>query len=168
MTLQEFFELITNNPAYIIFYFSIIPFAALLAGILGKGEGHLTPWNYLYSALIYLVCVPGIFAVTLDVYLFLFEKQSIFDTDIFTQILPVVSMVLTILIAKNNVNLDLIPGFGKLSALITMIAATLAIMWFIDRTRIYVFSYLRFEVAIGIFIALLLVIRFGWRKLSRN
>ena len=79
MTLQEFFELLTNNPAYIIFYFSIIPFAAFLAGVLGKGEGHLTPWNYLYSALIYLVCVPGIFAVTLDVYLFLFEKQSIFE-----------------------------------------------------------------------------------------
>ena len=73
MTLREFFQLLADNHLYVIFFFTIIPFAAWLAGLLGKGEGHLAPWKFLYSTLIYLVCVPGIFAVSLDVYLFLFE-----------------------------------------------------------------------------------------------
>lgn len=164
MTLEELFQRLADNPAYIIFYFSIIPFAAFLAGLLSKEEGHLSPWKYLYSALIFLVSVPGIFAVTLSVYFFLFEKRPILQTDVFTQIVPVISMVLTLLTVRKNVNLDHIPGFDKLSGLITMITASLAIMWFIDRTRIWVVSFVRFEVVIGIFILLLIVIRFGWKK----
>lgn len=164
MTLREFFDLLAENHVYVIFYFFIIPFAAWLAGLLGKNEGHISPWKYLYSALIYLVCVPGIFAVTLDIYLFLFEKRSIFDTDIYTQILPIVSMIATLMIIRRNVDFDAIPGFEKLSGLMTMISATLIIMWFVDRTHIVVFSYLRFEVVVLIFIGLLLVIRFGWSR----
>ncbi len=168
MTLQELFNLIAEQPAYIIFYFAIIPFAAFIAGLLSKGEGHLAPWKILYAILIYAVCIPGIFAITLDVYFFLFEKRSILDTDIYTQILPVISMVATLLIIRRNVDFDYIPGFDKISGLITMIAATLGIMWFIDRTHIYAISYLRFEVVVLIFFALLLIIRFGWSKIFRS
>jgi len=113
-----------------------------------------------------LACIPGILAVALNVYLFLFEKQSIFDADIFTQILPILFMMLTIIIIRRNVNLDEVPGFGKLSGLIMMISAVLIIMFFLDRTRIYIFSYLPLSNAIIAFIVLLLVIRFGWRRLS--
>lgn len=162
MTLRDFFNLLGNNPAYILFYFAIIPVAALLANLLGKGEGNLSPWKYLYSILIYAVCVPGIFAVTLSVYYFLFEKRSILDTDVYIQILPIISMVLTLLIIRRNADFDYIPGFDKLSGLMTMIAATLGIMWFIDRTHIYAITYLRFEVVLLIFGILLLLIRFGW------
>lgn len=165
MTLRDFFSLLGNNPAYLIFYFAIIPIAALLANLLGKGEGHLSPWKYLYSILIYAVCVPGIFAVTLSVYYFLFEKRSILDTDVYIQILPIVSMVFTLLIIRRSVDFDYIPGFNKLSGLMTMIAATLGIMWFIDRTHIYAITYLRFEVVLLIFGILLLLIRFGWASL---
>ncbi len=165
MTLQELLALIGENPSYILFYFCIIPFAAILAGILGKGEGHIAPWKFLYSMLVYMICVPGIFAVTLSVYVFLFEKRSIFETDIYMQILPVISMIATLLIIRKNVDLDHIPGFGKLSGLVMVIFAALAIMWFIDRTRIWVISYLPFSYLLLIFVVLLIVIRFGWSRL---
>ncbi|GJM33377.1 MAG: hypothetical protein DHS20C18_23780 [Saprospiraceae bacterium] len=165
MTLHELLQLIGENPSYVLFYFCIIPFAALLAGILGKGEGDIAPWKYLYSTLIYLICVPGIFAVTLSVYVFLFEKRSIFETDIFMQILPVLSMIVTLLIIRKNVDLDRIPGFDKLSGLVTIILAALIIMWFIDRTHIWVISYLPIGYLLLIFVVLLVVIRFGWGKL---
>lgn len=164
MTLREFFQLLADNPAYIIFFFLMIPISALVAGFIGKGEGHLSPWKYLYSVLIYLVCVPGIFAVTLNVYLFLFEKQSIFDTDVYTQILPIVSMIGTLLLIRNNVNLERIPGFGKLSGLVMMIGAILALMWIADKTRIIVFSYLPFQQVILIFVVLLIAVRIGWSR----
>lgn len=170
MTLQEFFELLGNNPAYVLFYFGIIPIAAFLAGILGKNEGHLSPWKYLYGILIYLVCVPGLFAVVISVYQFLFGRGSILNADVLMQVLPICSMVVTLLIIRRNVDLDHIPGFDKITGLLTMILAVFAIMWFIDRTRIVVFSYLPFTQVLLIFVVLLLVIRYGWKKSfgSRN
>ena len=168
MTLREFFELLGDNPILIISYFLLIPFTAILAGILGKGEGHITPWKYLYSILIYLVAVPGIFAITLNIYLFVFERQSVFNMDIYTQLLPVVSMIATLLIIRRNVSLDDIPGVDKLGGLVAVISATLAIMWIVDKTRIIIFSYMKFEYVILIMILLLLTVRFGWRRLIGN
>ena len=164
MTLRELFQLLGEHPEYVIFYFTIIPIMAFLAGILGRGEGHLSPWKYLYSSLIYFVCVPGIFSITLSIYNFLFERRSIMDADVLVQILPVLSMVVTLLIIRRNVNLDYIPGFDKLSGLITIITAAFFIMWFIDRTRIWVISFLPFQYVILIFVGLLIIIRYGWRK----
>ena len=165
MTLQELIDVLSANPVYVLFYFLIIPFAAFLAGILGKNEGHLVPWNYMYSALIYLVSIPGIFVFMLNIYLFLFESRSIMETDLFTQVLPIASMILTLWLIKRNVDLDIIPGFDKLSGLITMISAILAIMWIVDRTRILVFSYIRIEIVLLIFVVLLILVRFGWKRL---
>ena len=168
MTLQEFFQLLANNPVYIILYFTMIPFAAFLAGIFGKGEGHMEPWKYWYAALVYLVAVPGIFAITLSIYLFLFERRSILETDLFTQVLPVASMLLTLWLIRRNVDLDRIPGFGKLSGLIMVITASLGIMWFIDKTRILMVSFIRFELVLGAFIILLILVRLGWSRLTKD
>ena len=165
MALREFFQFLAQHPAWILVFFLMIPLTALLAGWMGRGEGHITPWKQLYSVLIYLVCVPGIFAVTLSVYLFLFERRSIFDTDIYTQVLPIFSMVGTLLIIRKNVDFDQIPGFGKIWGLIWMIAAVLVLMWFVDRTHIYAISFLPFQYVFLIFIAMLLLIRFGWSKM---
>ncbi len=167
MTLGEFLTFLNNNPIYIIFYLIILPFAAFLAGRFGKNEGHLSPWKYLYAVIIYLVCIPGIFALALNIYLFLFERQRIFDMQINTQLLPVFSMIATLLIIRRNVNLELIPGFHKLSGLITMIAALMSIMWFIDRIRIIVFSYLPIQYLLLIFVVLLIAIRFGWSRIVK-
>ena len=166
MTLQQFFNRVGEHPDWVLFYFAVLPLMALLAGWLGKNEGHLPPWNYFYAFIIYLACIPGIFAVALNVYLFLFERRSIFDFNIYTQILPFFSMLLTLwLIRRNVVSFDYIPGFQKLSGLVLMIFATIAIMWIVDRTHIVVFSYLKFEYVLVIFAVLLVVMLWGWRKL---
>ena len=154
-----------DNPIPIVAYFFLIPITALVAGILGKGEGHLSPWKYLYSTLVYLICVPGILAITLSVYLFLFERRSVFDTDIFTQILPVLSMVGTLLLIRKNVPLERIPGFGKMSGLIMMILTTLFVMWILDKTRLIAFSYIPFQYVILMFVGLLLIFRIGWSRI---
>ncbi|MCR9101524.1 MAG: hypothetical protein NXI25_16305 [bacterium] len=164
MTLREFFDVLTNDPTYVLIYLAIIPVMAFVAGLTGQDKGHEAPWKYLYSTLIYFICVPGIFSITVSVYQFLFERRSIWDADVFVQVLPIVSMVVTLLIIRRNVNLDYIPGFDKLGGLVMIIASTLIIMWFIDRMRIIVFSYLRFEYVIFFFVGLLLVIRFGWKR----
>ncbi len=165
MTLREFIDLLGNNPFYLLIFFLLLPFTAILSGYLGKGEGHLSPWKYLYSILVYLACIPGVFAIAFSVYLFLFERRSIFDTDIFTQIVPIVAMFITLFNIRNNVDLDAIPGFDKISGLITIISATLIFMWLIDRTHIIAFAYIPFYQLLLIFIALVLFIRYGWSKI---
>jgi hypothetical protein len=165
MTLRECIALLGENGTYVVFYFLLMPVVALIAGFMGKGEGHLSPWKYFYSTLIYAVCIPGIFAITLSVYLFLFERISIFDSNVYTQILPVISMLGTLFIIRQNVSFDDIPGFGKISGLTMMIASTILIMWFVDKTHIIVFSYLPISTLLIIFLVLLFAIRFGWKTL---
>lgn len=164
MTLNDLFKLIGENPAYIMMYFSLIPIAAFVAGVMGNGEGEKSPWREFYSLLIYLVCIPGIFAFALSVYNFLFERHPILDTDVLTQILPICSMIATLLLIKRNVSFDEIPGFGKISGLMSMVAATFAFMWFIDRTHILAITYIPFWQVILIFVVLYLFIRWGWLR----
>ena len=165
MTLQAFFDLLANNPVLILGYFLLLPFTAMLAGFMGKGEGHLSPWKYLYATLIYLVAIPGIFAITLNVYFFLFERRSILSTDIYTQILPILSMVLTFWLIGRNVELKQVPGFGKLSGLLFIIAAALMLMWVFDRLRILVFTMMPFYYVLILFAGLLLLLWYGWYQM---
>ncbi len=165
MTLQEFFKLLAQHPVWIVAFFLLLPIAAWLTGRFAEGEGHLSPWKYVYSALIYLSCVPGVFALFLSAWLFLFERRSILDTDLYTQVLPLFSMVATLLIIRRHVDLDLVPGFDKISGLFVMIGAVLALLWVIDRTRIWVVSFLPFWQALLMLIALLLLARWGWKRM---
>lgn len=162
MTLRDGFDYAHSNPAWFIFFFVMLPLVALLIGWISKDEGVMSPWKEIYGGLIYLSCVPGIFAITLNIYLFLFERQSIFDANLVLQVLPVISMIVTLQIIKHNVSLDNIPGFRKLSGLIMIIFFTISLMWIIDRTHIFAIAFLSFQAVIVIFIVLFLVVRYGW------
>jgi hypothetical protein len=166
MTLRTLFSQLSVEPQLLLLFFGIIPFTALLAGILGKGEGHVSPWKELYALLIYLVCVPGVFAVALSVYLFLFERRRILDTDVYIQIVPVLSMILTLFFIRRNIDFDNIPGFGRISGLMTLISATLIAMWLIDKTHIIAFVNIPVHYLV-IFAGLFMAIRFGMGALFR-
>jgi hypothetical protein len=166
MTLKDFFDYLASNPNLVLFWSIAIPLSAFLIGLLSKGEGHLSPWKYLYSFIIYLVCVPGIFVLMFNVYLFLFERQSIWNIDLYTQVLPVLVMAITLIIIKRFVSLDDVPGFEKLGGLLVMITAILMMMWFVDKTRIFVFTYMPFSQVVLIMVALLVIVRFAWKRIA--
>lgn len=167
MTLREFFTWIGEHPSDVLLYFFGIPLVALLCSIFGKGEGHLSPWKYLYSLLIFGVCIPGIFSVALSVYNFLFERGSIMDANVFTQILPVGSMFATLWAVRRNTDFDSIPGFGKLSSLMMMIASIIVVMWLLDRTHIIAFSYIPISTLLLVIVGLLLTFRFAMSNLFK-
>lgn len=167
MTLGEFFTICAENPSIVLFYFIAVPLTALLANVFGHGEGHRSPWRYLYSALIYLSCVPGIFAVTLNAYLFLFEQTSILDTNLYTQVLPIVSMLLTIMLIRRNIALEDIPGFDKLWGLLVLIFVVLTLMWVLDSARIILFTFVPLIWVVVILIALFVIARLALRKMAR-
>jgi len=110
MTLREFFVYFGNNPQSVVVYFAALPLVAILMGLIPRDQRQQPPWNFLYAAIIYLSAVPGLFVLTLNIYVFLFERQSIMDLDIFSQVLPMVSMVITLGIIRKDVDLPMCRG----------------------------------------------------------
>jgi len=166
MTLQEFFNYLDANPLVVLFFFIGIPLTALLANVMGRGEGHLSPWKYFYAVLVFAACIPGIFAAALAVYMFLFERgSSIFNVNLLTQALPIVSMIVTLAIVRRNAPFEYIPGFGKLSSLMMMIAAIFILMFLLDRVRIIAWVNIPVHYLLLIVVGLLLTFRIGLKKM---
>lgn len=165
MTLRDFFEYLGANPLVVLLYFLAIPFTAFLVGFVGKDQGHLSPWKQMYSMLIYFVCVPGILATAISVYFFLFERGSIMNTNVLIQILPIISMILTLSIIRSNVDFAEIPGFGKISSLITMICAVFFLMYLLDRTRLIAWVNIPVQYFLLILVGLLFAFRYGMKQL---
>lgn len=164
MTLGEFLNALSDNPTWILFYFIALPIIAGLSWLFGKGEGKLSPWKELYSVLTYAVCIPGIFAFTLNIYTFLFERKSIYSLDVYSQILPIFSMVVTLYLIRKNTCFEDIPGFGKLGGLIVVILALFTIMWLLEKTHIFVISIMPFHYFIVLFVLLFIAIRYGAKR----
>lgn len=168
MKLSEFFDLISNNPTIVIFYVIALPLTAYLSCVFGKGEGHLSPWKYVHSVLIYLACIPGIFAIVLNLYLFVFERQSIMDTNLYTQILPIITMMFTLMFISKNVPLKSIPGFGKVSGLMIVLFSIFILMWIMEKTRLLIFSYMPIQYVGLLFLAILIAVMYGFRKFVKD
>lgn len=164
MTLQEMLGYLGERPEAVVGYFAALPVLSLLIGAIDRDRGHIAPWNYLYSGIIYLSAVPGIFALTLNVYLFLFERRSVMDMDLISQVLPVLSMILCLAIIRRNVDLSYVPGFDKLSGLLLILTAVIALMWLADRTQVIAFIRMRFEAVLLVFLAIFLMMRWGVRR----
>lgn len=165
MTLGQFFDAVSQNPSIVIFYFVALPVTALLAMLFGKGEGHLSPWKYLYTVLVYMACIPGIFAITLNAYMFLFERQPVMQTNIYTQIAPIVLMLVTLWLIKKNVSLNAVPGFDKIGSLFFIITVIISMMWILEKTHIFVFTYMPFYQFVLMFIGFLILIRLAWHRM---
>ncbi len=168
MTLQDFFDLIVADPIYMLVYIITFPVMALMMFLVSYDKRHGSPFTFIYTGLIYGTAVPGLFILTLNAYLFLFEKQSVLAMNLLIHVLPLVSMVVTFFIIRRQVDLKRIPGFDRLWGLFMMLLTLLIILWVVDRTSFRVFSYLPFSLAIVIFIGLVIVMRAGWAKFVKQ
>ena len=168
MTLQQFFDYLSAHPLVVLAYFLFVPMVALFVSVVGKGRGYESPWRNVYSVLIYAVALPGIFATTLLVYLFLFERQSVWALDLLTQVVPIASMVATLWLIQRNVDLAYVPGFGRLSGLLGIISAVLFVMYISQHFRWITFTYLPASAVLIGFVLVVVLIAWGWRKAFRG
>ena len=167
MTLQQLFDSISQNPYSLLYYLLLVPAVTFLIGLWQTNPVNESSMlvRYSYMVLAYMIGIPGIFALTLDVYLFLFERQSIWQMNLIVQILPIVSMAITLMLIKWKIPFEAVPELGRLSGFMTILTALIGILWFVDRLRIYAITYVPFQYIVVGFILLLLVIRYGWKKL---
>jgi len=84
---------------------------------------------------------------------------------VFLQILPIVSMVLTLAIIRRNASFEMIPGFGKLSSLMTMIGSVFILMYLLDRIHLIAWVNVPVHYLILIVAGLLIAFRYGFKSL---
>ena len=156
MTLRELIDLAGHHSLILLAVFVVPPIAAWLCGVLhGRGNGGHSPRKYIYSVLVYLACVPGLFAAVITAYSLFFRNESMLDVNLLVYFLPLVSMIVTLILIRKNVTFDEVPGFDRLSGLMVMIGCSFAIALAIHKTNIWIFfggSIERlFALALGIF-----------------
>ena len=164
MTLPDFLRFVADHPTQLVFYFSLIPFAALLAGWMEREEDHLPPWNYLYSALLYLVAVPATLAAGLTIFHYLEAGGPVDDPRLVLFAVPIASFVYTAYVIHRRVRLGSLPGFGHLAGLVVMVAFVLLLLWGIDRAGVLAFHALKVQYTVAIFLLLLIITRYFWRR----
>lgn len=172
MTLGDFLNMLSGEPITTTMYFAALPLSAALALLLNNGKGHLSPWKYFYTIIVFGACIPGIFSVTLSIYQFLFGHRDILQANLYTQIMPVVSMFLTLFLVNRSVDFRQVPGFDKLSSLIIVLISIFTLMWIVDRTHIYSIVRMPFSAVVfivgGSILVLLFMMKRFFNKPNRN
>jgi len=133
---------------------------------MNKDGSHDELMHFFYGILVYLACIPGLFALTLCGYTFLFERQSLLNVNVLIYFLPVLSMALTLWIVSKRESMERIPGFQKLSGLMTIIISTFIIILLFQKTRIWVLFVGSIWWIIGIFAILFIIIKIAWEKVA--
>jgi len=164
MTLNELFDYLKEHQVFVFAYLIGMPTLAGIFGLFSGEKGNRDPWRYFYMLILYGICIPGIFAITLLIYALTYMKINVYEIDLLTHVLPVVSMIVTILVIRKYVNLDEVPGFNKISGLMMMIAVVLVLFWILEKTRIMVFTYMPFYYVLLILAGLLLIFRMALKK----
>ncbi len=156
MSIRELVFLLDEKPWLIIFYFIGLPAVSWMIGFMhGENKGGNSPWKFFYSVLVYLACVPGIFSAVLTGYIIFFTRENLLDANVLVHIFPIISMTVSLVLIRKSVSFEEIPGFDRLSGLMTIITITFIIVLGIYKTRLWVVFggsiFVLAAVAVGLF-----------------
>src|SRR4051812_30633364 len=103
MTINDLIKLANGHLLVLLIFFVAPPIIAWLCGrIHGQGNGGRAPWNYVYSILVYMVCIPGLFASVLTGYELFFQRADLLNVNLAVYFLPIISMVATLILIHKN------------------------------------------------------------------
>ena len=169
MTIQEFLVFAGQYPMAILAVFVSVPVATWVAGRChGPRRGGTTPWKYLYATLVYISCVPGLFAAVVTAYSLFFTSANLLEVKALVYLLPVVSMVVTLALLGQNVDFAEVPGFHRLSGLMTLIGVSFALALAISKTRVWLFFGGSIFLLFAIAAVALVFMKWGIRALFRR
>ena len=169
MTARELIHSADHHPLVLASTFVFAPLAAWVCGRLHRpGIGADEPWKYCYSILIYLTCVPGMFATVLTGYALFFTGENLLDVSVLVYLLPIVSMIITLVLIRKTVSFEAIPGFDRLSGLLVMIACSFAIALAIQKTRIWIGFFGSIDRLILLAVGIFALLKWGTYTLFRS
>jgi hypothetical protein len=139
MTPRQWLDWLATEQLWVGGYLAALPVLALALGLVHRrGSGNDAPWKYLYSLLVFAACIPGMFGAVVLLYMVLFTGQNLLDVNALVTLGPVASMAVTLAIAGRNVSFGPLPGFGRLSGLMTVLGLTFAVIFALSRTRLWI------------------------------
>jgi len=157
MTARELINIVGALPKWSVLLAFLAPplIAYILGYVHGRENGKESPWKYIYTVMVYWVCIPGVLSGVLTGYTLFFTRENLLDRDLTVYFLPIITMIATLVLIRKNVNFADIPGFDRISGLITVIAVTFIFVLAIQKTRLWVFFggsiYLLGSLIIGLF-----------------
>lgn len=137
MNLQELFTEIDRHPMPVLAYFIGLPLLAWVAGRWqGSGPLYKSPLRWLYSVILYGVCVPGMAAAV--VVADNLARGRLLQVGVFSQLLPLLSMLVSFGLIRQQANPADIPGFRRVTGFVVLLALTALALFLLMRTRIWV------------------------------
>lgn len=165
MTLEQVFDVVTQDPFAILFYFLLMPLLAAGLNFASRARMHFRPWSYCYVALIYLVSVPAVLSATLWVYSALFDSKSLTGLNFYIYYAPLLSMAGTLYLITRKVRISQLPTFSRLDDWLILIALSFASVLFILHLQLIPYSAL-WQLALS-FVAFFLLYRTAWNRYQR-
>lgn len=140
MTIEEFLASIGRQPWVPITIFVSIPLVSWLIGLTHKPEQSVAgSWKYVYTLLMYLAAIPGVFAAVVVAYTMFFERGNLLQLNVLVTFLPIASMVATLVIVTGRVDVDRLPGMERLWGFMGLLTLSFVVAFMLDRLRIWLF-----------------------------
>jgi hypothetical protein len=169
MTINDLINLANGHLLALVLFFVAPPVIAWLCGVIhGRGNGGNAPWKYVYSVLVYLVCIPGLLASVLTGYELFFQRADLLHVNIAVYFLPIISMIVTLIFIHKTVNFENVPGFDRISGLMVMIGLSFLVALAVDKTRILMLFHAPMAMLLGTAAAVFALIKWGTYMLFRR
>ena len=166
MSVNELLKRLDDYTGWAVCFFAALPMLAFIVSFLYRRTGRRAFIELMFSAITYLSAVPGVFACILIFYLLFFTRSNLLNVDIVFSFLPIISMGLVFGIIGKNANFDDLPGFGRLTGLMLLIAIASCVTLAIYKLRIFVGFFASIEALVGIAVTVFLLFKVGLARLS--
>jgi len=168
MTIQDLIDQLGQYSLFIALYFAIPPLIVWSLGFVTYDrDGRIMFFDYAYSVLIYLVCIPGVISAVLIGYSLFLVRQNLLEVNFLIYFVPVISMGLSFFLISRRVSFDRLPGFGRLSGLMIMIGLSFLVVLALFKLRLIIGFFASIESLAVIGIAVFVVFRYASAKLFK-
>ncbi|WMX16265.1 hypothetical protein [Aureispira sp. CCB-E] len=141
MTIEDLLTYITNDKTALFLFFILLPILTIIITAISRGRSLEKPYSYLYSMLLFEVCIPGVLSITLWIYSMFFERKALWQLPFFIYYLPVIIMVLCIyILKKKRVSIRRLPWTGELYEFLVLLIITFASLLIIMKLHIISFN----------------------------
>ena len=101
-------------------------------------------------------------------YSLFFTRSNLLDASLLIYFLPIVSMIVSLVFIRKNVDFNSVPGFDRLSGLMAMLGCSFVIALAIQKTNIWIFFGGSIEILLVMAVAIFALLKWGVYMLFRS
>lgn len=165
MTLRDWMMQVGQQQDLLLWIFGGVPALSLLGFLLPKPVRYQKSTLWLYSIMVHISSIPGMFALALLAYSLFFTRENLLDVNVMVYFLPPLSMALTLFLLRQQISFTLVPGFGRLLGLMGLMGLSFLGMLLLNKLFVGIFFGGSIVQLIAIGFGVYLLVRWLWGKL---